>query len=299
MIFLLLLPVLTAGYVTSLHHPYVRLASAREEGQRLYLRAVSLGFASMALGGSVAFTLSVLLPDIFTVTVTELHSNFREDYSFSLDLVGALSQALGETGMLNQSADEQSAWLILLSASSFLGAGLMILHAYIKYGKRAGVFRKPTGSPDVHPESDQKIGSGLLSWAQRGQEKIKLDITAELLEQSPMDRLLFLAQAKKIAVQFWMENRKVYVGMVVDCAEPFPTTGTNNEVAIVPVMSGYQNKTTLCVHFTTFYHEQSKEVVLILRQDQIRTVSEFEWDAFEALKSKPDVPVATQSGHAI
>lgn len=294
MIFLLLLPVLAAGYFTSTYHPYVSLSSAREEGQRLYLRAVSLGFASLALGGLIALLLSAFLPDKVSLVVRDLPNGTPTYHNLSLDLVGALSSALGESGMFNQSNDEQSAWLVLLSATSFLGAGLLVLSSYIKYGRRAQVFWKfpePGGNGQTRPEGTLKR---LRAWLRWSKEAIKLDITAELLEQSPMDRMLFLTQATEGTVQFWMENRKVYVGMVAACAEPFSTLGTNNEVKIVPIMSGYQDEKDLRVHMTTYYYELSEEVDLILRQDQIRAVSEFNWDTFRALRSKP---VVTTESH--
>lgn len=283
MIFLLLLPVLAAGYFTSVHHPYVRLSSAREEGQRLYLRAVSLGFASLALGGVIAFVLSQILPSHFIITISELpNSAVLAKYNFPLDLVHYLANAMTETGMLKRSGAEQSAWLLLFSGMSFVGAGLIVFQAFIRYGWRARAFRAV-----IEPSLGQAGRLGRLrAWITAIKARIKLDITAELLEQSPLDRMLFRVQMTKVPLQFWMKNRKIYVGYVVDCAEPFTTTGTGKEVTILPLISGYQNEADLRVEFTTRYYEQDKDIELILRQDEILTVSEFDWEAAESLRSQ-------------
>lgn len=285
MIFLLLLPVLAAGYFTSVYHPYVRLSSAREEGQRLYLRAVSLGFASLALGSVIAFVFSQTLPDEFKVSVSSLpKSPVIAEYVFPLDLVNYLARAMSESGMLNEFGAEQSAWLLLLSATSFVGAGLLVLQAYFRYGIRARVFSLAKKTEEETTSRHEKQWKRFVAWMKMAKERIKLDITAELLEQSPLDRILFRVQMTKVPLQFWMKNRKIYVGYVVDCAEPFTTTGTNNEVTILPLMSGYQHNEDLQVEFTTYYYEQKKEIELILRQDEILTVSQFDWAAFESLK---------------
>jgi hypothetical protein len=294
MIFLLLLPVLAAGYFISVHHPYVRLSSAREEGQRLYLRSVSLGFASLALGGVIAFIFSQLLPRYVTISVSELPNGaVLAEYVFPLDLVNYLAEAMIESGMHKSSGAKQSAWLVLLSGASLIGAGLIVLHAYLWCGLRARVFHI-TKDSDAHQE---RLPRRFFTWIKAAKARIKLDITAELLEQSPLDRILFRVQMTKVPLQFWMRNRKIYVGFVVDCAEPFTTTGTGKEVTIVPVISGYQNEKDLRVQFTTFYHEQDIEIELILRQDEIISVSEFYWEAAESLQSKERKLALRSSDH--
>lgn len=287
MIFLLLLPVLTAGYFTSVHHPYVRLSSAREEGQRLYLRAVSLGFASLAVGGVLAFSMSIFLPDEIIFQVRDLPNSAPTYHSISLDLDTQLTEALVENGILEKSGNRQPAWLLILSATTFLGAGLLVIEAYIRYGHRAGVFANWPANSDGSQQ--RSLYERLRTWIALSKQSIKLDITAELLEQSPMDRILFRAQMTQDPLQFWMKNRKMYVGWVIDSAEPISTMGTSSEVTILPVMSGYQDEQTLQVAFTTFYLDQGQEVELILRQDEILTVSPFDWTTFNALKPGADV----------
>lgn len=279
MIFLLLLPVLTAGYFTAVYHPYFRLSSAREEGQRLYLRVVSLGFTSLAVGGALTLTLSVVMPNEFDLCVYERSNSIPTHHTISLDLDTALSQALIGSGMLQQSSGRQSAWLIILSAATFVGAVIVVLQAYIRYGLRAKVFDKANWPTD-NAEFQKRP---LRTWFVLSKQSIKLDITAELLEQSPMDRALFQAQMTGDPLQFWMKNRKMYVGWVLDTAEPMSTPGSSSEVTILPMMSGYQDEHDLRVTFTTFYLENNQRVELILRQDEILTASPFDLDTFDAL----------------
>lgn len=51
--------------------------------------------------------------------------------------------------------------------------------------------------------------------------------------------------------------------------EPNETQGADQEIAIKPVMSGYRDKDTLTVTFTTQYREVGADVTLILRQEEI------------------------------
>lgn len=284
MIFLLLLPVLAAGYFTSIHHPYFRLSSAREEGQRLYLRAVSLGFASLVIGAVLALACSVVLPDQMTIHVGDLPNGAKTDYVLSLTFIDWLAGALGDSGVFNKIDDRQSAWLLLLSGTCFVGAVLIVFGAYVRYGIKAKVFTSPLEV--AKPPSDGNRGwmRRQLDWLTGAKKQIRLDITAELLEQSPLDRLLFKAQRMELPLQFWLANRKVIVGFVIECAEPFPTTGTNNEVTILPMFSGYQDEKDLQVEFTTQYWEKDQQVEQIIRQDEIVKVGQFDWSAYEALK---------------
>ena len=83
-----------------------------------------------------------------------------------------------------------------------------------------------------------------------------------------------------------MTDRKVYVGYVAACAEPSQNGGANQEVTLVPMMSGYRDDKTLKVTITTYYDEADESIELIVRQDAIVSAGEFNWSAFEKLQPK-------------
>lgn len=93
---------------------------------------------------------------------------------------------------------------------------------------------------------------------------------------------------------FSMEDRKVYVGRVSDIGDLHEAGGMDEDFQIVPVMSGYRDKDTLKVTYTTDYSAVVEEMLLrgrkvgftiVLSQKNIVSVSRFEdeiWSKFKA-----------------
>lgn len=93
---------------------------------------------------------------------------------------------------------------------------------------------------------------------------------------------------------FSMDDRKVYVGRVSDIGDLHEAGGMDEDFEIVPTMSGYRDKDTLKVTYTTDYSAVVEEMMLkgreigfeiVLSQKNIVSVSRFEdeiWSAFKA-----------------
>lgn len=78
-----------------------------------------------------------------------------------------------------------------------------------------------------------------------------------------------------------MDDRKVYVGKIIQLGEPSETSGMDQDIVILPVMSGYRDKDNLKVVFTTYYKDVDKELELCLRQESIVSATEFSDDAYK------------------
>lgn len=105
----------------------------------------------------------------------------------------------------------------------------------------------------------------------------------QILKDSPLDKLFFLSFLYDEYLTLRLENRKVYVGRVIDLGEPNNPNakGEGQEIVIVPIMSGYRKEDTLEIVFTTFYSEKSEPITL--RQDKIMSASVYDPDDVDAI----------------
>ena len=110
----------------------------------------------------------------------------------------------------------------------------------------------------------------------------KLILMAEVLSDSPMDSKLFDSLANKELIMLTLSNRKVYVGVVNGLGEPNEVEGMDQEISLVPVLSGFRDKDDLTVSFNTKYDDiNNEDLMIVIRQDLIETVSQFEFSVFE------------------
>ncbi|MBD3640578.1 MAG: hypothetical protein HUJ18_06240 [Marinobacter sp.] len=256
MLFLLIFPVLVAGYRASLIHPVISLANARHQGQRLYLSSATMGLKCFALAGLVVYCLHEFLPDAINLWGWHLPLSLADYIGKSIVLMGVASTEIAMNW----------AWFILLSAATWFAGDLLRIRAYLW----------------------QALWHG--TW------NIKVPVTGKLLADSPMDYLLFKAMHSRRAVMLSMNDRKVYVGYVAACAEPSQNGGAYQEVTLVPMMSGYRDKQTLKITITTYYEDANESVELIVRQDAILSAGEFNWEAFEKLQPRKPAPTRVHIG---
>lgn len=121
-------------------------------------------------------------------------------------------------------------------------------------------------------------------------------IKGMILGDSPLAAQLYRLYLQRKPIMLSMADRKVYVGMIVDMGEPTETEGPDQEIALVPMLSGYRDKDTLKVEFTTFYKQfydqqlggerKVKALTLVLRQKDIVSATEFSDSAY-AYWNKP------------
>ncbi|WP_152967907.1 hypothetical protein [Pseudoalteromonas sp. P1-13-1a] len=109
-------------------------------------------------------------------------------------------------------------------------------------------------------------------------------ILGKILKDSPLDRLLFDAFNEKKLLMFTLKNRQVYIGRVSSTGEPTENKGVDQEVCLIPIMSGYRDDKSLSVDLITHYNKIEKNIYLTLRQEEIISATEFDLDAYENFK---------------
>jgi hypothetical protein len=141
--------------------------------------------------------------------------------------------------------------------------------------------------------------SALWLWAFykfRGTEDIsyrqmaKIMLMYKLLKDSPLDKLLYLSYVQNRFLLITLSDRKVYVGRVISLGEPNEHEGPDQEIAIVPVFSGYRNKDSLEVSLTTTYKDTADtgDVYLVLKQTNIVSACEFVESLYQKFSSKEE-----------
>tara|TARA_R110001592_G_scaffold65634_5_gene201249 strand:- start:6751 stop:7341 length:591 start_codon:yes stop_codon:yes gene_type:complete len=124
-------------------------------------------------------------------------------------------------------------------------------------------------------------------------KRLKLYLIGEMLRDSPLDDFLFDAINKEQLVMLTMNDRKVYVGYLISMGEPNENEGPDQEITLKPRLSGYRDKDTLTVKFTTFYGDSDPELFLVLRQECIVSATLFKEELFNHFnRSALSVPVA-------
>lgn len=117
----------------------------------------------------------------------------------------------------------------------------------------------------------------------------RIILMGKVLADSPLDALLYesyVSEDKLIMLS--LSNRKVYVGVVNNMGEPNEVEGFDQEISLVPILSGYRDKDDLSVHWTTSYKDvdPNENLRIVIRQELIESASEFDFDTWEAFSAK-------------
>ena len=91
---------------------------------------------------------------------------------------------------------------------------------------------------------------------------------------------------KDKSVMISLSDRKVYVGKVINLGEPSETSGMDQDISIIPLMSGYRDKDDLTVEFTTYYEETGGNLYISIRQDAIVSATEFDFSSHQKWTEK-------------
>ena len=115
---------------------------------------------------------------------------------------------------MERSSGLQASWLILLSGMTCLSAWLLKVLGHLHLCLRFRTW-------DTH-----------------------IFIIQDILEDSPLDDLLFrLSLQQDKYAMLMMDDRKVYVGKIISLGEPSETTGMDQDISIMPLMSGTVTRT--------------------------------------------------------
>jgi hypothetical protein len=117
---------------------------------------------------------------------------------------------------------------------------------------------------------------------------------------NPLLRLVHKAAKENFLISVTLDNRKWYVGWVVETPSLYPQ---EKYFRLLPYMSGYRDKDSLETFRTVFYEDvlntpdiDKDELVLTLPLDAIKTAGRFNADVYDEYFAEPDERGFTTGG---
>lgn len=244
----LVVPILVSGFFIIQIHPVFKYKLHRYEGQFLYLKAAQYGLYSLifAIIFTIYFSGSVNIPRL----------------SLNVNLIELLQKKLNFIKSINDKKiilDELSL-IFLITIYTLIVPFIWTFFSYLRLFIKYRAF------------------------------STKPYIMSQIFADSPLDKFLFNASISKnkdeAIVMLTMQDKKVYVGNVITMGEPSETEGADQEIEFAPWMSGYRDKDTLNINFTTDYKILNQKVTLILRQEEILSATSFSFKHYEEFEKR-------------
>ncbi|EKK0303444.1 hypothetical protein PJ747_004895, partial [Escherichia coli] len=200
----LIIPLLVSGFIIITTHPYHFYRLHRYDGQLLYMKAAKYGLWCLIWSVFIAFAIKYYLPSVHIVTQV------------------SQSLSLGE----NSYQKRITVWLILLSCTSVVIAWLsgIITNWFTTF--RSQMIYKLLYKKDISIEDSKEL--------------VKLRTLQDLVTEGSMDSVFFDSLIDRKSILISMNNKKVYVGIVNALGEPNEKDGPNQQISILPIMSGYR-----------------------------------------------------------
>ncbi len=204
------------------------------------MKAAKYGLWCLIWSVFIAFAIKYYLPSVHIVTQV------------------SQSLSLGE----NSYQKRITVWLILLSCTSVVIAWLsgIITNWFTTF--RSQMIYKLLYKKDISIEDSKEL--------------VKLRTLQDLVTEGSMDSVFFDSLIDRKSILISMNNKKVYVGIVNALGEPNEKDGPNQQISILPIMSGYRENDTLNVCFTNDYNNiEDYDTSVIIPVSQITQVSWF------------------------
>ena len=255
---LLILPILVCGYIFCSGSVYRQATINKYDGQLLYLLVAKTGLFIFVIAATLSFFLMYL----------SKHAYFE---CFSFDYIKYVKAFLVRNSI---TTDENSA-----SLWAFFAQASIISFCLGWYFPRLYVW----GIRLRHNLSGAQAKAFILHY---------------LVPNRPMTKQLLSSLKDPLSqYMFSMDDRKVYVGRVSSVGEPHETGGMDDDFEIVPIMSGYRDKDTLKVTYTTDYAAVIEDMAIngravgftiLLSQENIVSMSRYEEDVWNRFKARQD-----------
>lgn len=270
MALLLILPILVSGYLLCLKHPALYINLHKFEGQLLYLHVARLGLRCLVQAFVVVSVISVLVSHVFSPTCWFEGTRVQicRSNTWNLDYLEMLGTKVKDWGFApTQGAADLFAFMLLISAVAVAIPFVLPRISMWNMRRRKGF------------END---------------EALKMNLTRESMLSSPLGLALIDAFANRRDIMLSMDDRKVYVGVLTEISPSSEVLGPNEEITIVPLVSGYRDKDTLKVIYTTDYAAKAAEnadisfSAVILRQSSIVSITTFSQEIRKAFEESND-----------
>jgi hypothetical protein len=165
-----------------------------------------------AANGIYCFILGTISTLIFD-KLLPISLDINDDVIFHLNFVQTTNNLFSSIAQLLPKKQPTLSWIFCISIGTFFIAWLWARLAYFRY-----CFMYKTWHPKLH-------------------------LAYQVLSDSPMDKLLFKAsqdRSKDCVLMLYLDDRKVYLGKVISMGEPNELEGPDQEVTLLPVLSGYR-----------------------------------------------------------
>lgn len=248
MALLLLLPLLVSGFQVCLSNRLIYSRLHRYEGQLLYLQAARYGVycfvTATLLVGAVVYGLQ--MPG----TCFGLAGDTYCLRGASYNLLGPIADFLTSLQLVPA---QQSAYVwAFLTCVAVVTIAIPVPGAHLVFLAVKLLLRS----------WDQRVINGFL--------------LRESVKHSPLLNMLVLAFAKRTAVMLTMNDRKVYVGYIKSMGDSTEVTGFDKDFELVPTLSGYRDKDTLEVRYTTEYESEGiLNNSLFLKQENVVSLTPY------------------------
>lgn len=113
-----------------------------------------------------------------------------------------------------------------------------------------------------------------------GNDENKFTLLYNVFKESPLDLLFFESLSFGSTVMITMSSGKVYIGEINKCGDPNEKDGPNQEVSIIPILSGYRNKVDNSLNITNEYSIEGYDFSVVIPKNQIISVSNFDIEAY-------------------
>ena len=246
---LIIVPLLVSGYMVCIRHPFFYVRLHRFQGQLLYLQVARMGMACLI----VSTLLSAAILAMSKQALPILGHLVATDYSNYLGtLLVQLDIASEKNGTL---------WVFLMQ----VGLTALVIPFFwsaFYVGAKKKILQLET---DVQLHTLLALG---------------------VLEGTPFRILLRESIVQCRPCIFSLNDRKVYVGIVLFAGTPTESEGVDHAFTLIPILSGYRDKDTLEVTLNTHYSTAANPPPITLIQENVVSATQFDFTLWNAVHTR-------------
>lgn len=246
---LIIVPLLVSGYMVCIRHPFFYVRLHRFQGQLLYLQVARMGMACLI----VSTLLSAAILAMSKQALPILGHVVATDYSNYLGtLLVQLDIASEKNGTL---------WVFLMQ----VGLTALVIPFFwsaFYVGAKKKILQLET---DVQLHTLLALG---------------------VLEGTPFRVLLRESIVQCRPCMFSLNDRKVYVGIVLLAGTPTESEGVDHAFTLIPILSGYRDKDTLEVTLNTHYSTAANPPPITLIQENVVSATQFDFTLWNAVHTR-------------
>ncbi|WP_426220805.1 hypothetical protein [Pseudomonas sp. DWRC2-2] len=246
---LIIVPLLVSGYMVCIRHPFFYVRLHRFQGQLLYLHVARMEMACLI----VSTLLSAAILAMSKQALPILGHLVATDYSNYLGtLLVQLDIASEKNGTL---------WVFLMQ----VGLTALVIPFFwsaFYVGAKKKILQLET---DVQLHTLLALG---------------------VLEGTPFRILLRESIVQCRPCMFSLNDRKVYVGIVLFAGTPTESEGVDHAFTLIPILSGYRDKDTLEVTLNTHYSTAANPPPITLIQENVVSATQFDFTLWNAVHTR-------------